>query len=75
MFKIIKFKVAYYIYCWVVYSTTIHHVVKDHIFIALLSCEKKEKENLVLHICTRILNECTFLQPTTDYFENESNVS
>ncbi len=51
-----------------------HHVVKDHIFIELLSCEEKKEENLVFHICTRILNECTSLQSTTDYFENESNV-
>ncbi len=51
-----------------------HHVVKDHIFIVLLSCEKKKEENLLFHTCTRILNECTPLKSTTDYFENESNV-
>ncbi len=38
----------------------------------LLSCEKKKKK-VLLHICTRILNECTSLQSTTDYFENENN--
>ncbi len=69
MFKVVKFKVPY---CWVI----MHHVVKYNILLVLLSWKKKEKEkqeNIIFHICTRTLNECTSLRPTTDYFENESN--
>ncbi len=49
-----------------------HHVVKDHIFIVLLSCEKKKKK---LSTSSHLYEKTrTSLQPTTDYFENESNI-
>ncbi len=53
MFKVVKFTVAYFIYCWVVYIYNGACCKRPH-FCRLLSCEKTTKTYL-LHVCTRIL--------------------
>ncbi len=70
MFKVVTFKILYIGYCWAVKCTTVHHIVKDHVFVVLLSCEEKKLSTSHLYVNTRNVFRYT---PPLCYFANERN--